>query len=140
MLSAKSVSGTSKKELKKHLRAHLGKGFCPNRQSIDMLAEGHSKVHYGKIEFNYNGKEKAEIIESIEKNIHEEICIYLQRHLNSQSITPSNVERVQAVVGGDHGDTAFQFGAYISVHLFNNRIINFELVCCELICRKDTSK
>jgi hypothetical protein len=31
MLSAGRVSGTSKKELKKHLSAHLGKGFCPTR-------------------------------------------------------------------------------------------------------------
>jgi hypothetical protein len=63
MLSAGRVSGTSKKELKKHLSAHLGKGLCPTRQSVDMLAEGHSEVHYGKIEFTYDGREKAEIIE-----------------------------------------------------------------------------
>jgi hypothetical protein len=126
MLSAGRVSGMSKKELKKHLSAHLGKGFCPTRRSVAMLAEGHSEVHFGKIEFIYDGKEKAEIIEWAKKNIHKEFIIYLQRHLNSQSITPSNVERVQVVVGGDHGDTAFQFGASISVHLFDNRIINFE--------------
>jgi hypothetical protein len=104
MLSAGRVSGTSKKELEKHLSAHLGKGFCPSRQSVDMLAEGHSEVHYGTMEFTYDGKEKAELIKWTEKNIHNEICIYLQCHLNSQSITPSDVEPVQVVVGGDHGD------------------------------------
>jgi hypothetical protein len=31
MISAAGLSGTSKKELKKHLGAHLGKGFCPTR-------------------------------------------------------------------------------------------------------------
>jgi hypothetical protein len=50
------------------------------------------------------------------------------------------VARVQVVVGGDHGDTAFQFGASISVELNDARIINFEVSVCELICRKDTGK
>jgi hypothetical protein len=44
------------------------------------------------------------------------------------------------VVGGDHGDTAFQFGASVSVNLTGNRIIDFEVSVCELICRKDTGK
>ena len=47
MISAGGVNGVSKKELKKHLSAHLGKGFCPTRRSIDMLSNGHcSKVKY----------------------------------------------------------------------------------------------
>jgi hypothetical protein len=89
MMCAASVSGTGERELKKHLKAHLGKGFCPTRQSVDMLAEGHTKVHYGSIEFAYDGKEKAELIEWTEKNINEEITVYLQRHLTSKSILPS---------------------------------------------------
>ena len=45
------------------------------------------------------------------------------------------------VVGGDHGDTAFQFGASVSVHFRDDaEPINFELSVCELICRKDTAK
>jgi hypothetical protein len=44
------------------------------------------------------------------------------------------------VVGGDHGDTAFQFGVSISVHLTGNRIIDIEVSVCELICHKDTGK
>jgi hypothetical protein len=43
-------------------------------------------------------------------------------------------------MGGNHGDTDFQFGASVSVHLTDNRIIDFEVSVCELICRKDTSK
>jgi hypothetical protein len=41
MLRAGGVSGTGKRELKKHLSAHLGKGFCPTRRSVNMLSEGH---------------------------------------------------------------------------------------------------
>ena len=140
ILRAGGVSGTGKRELKKHLSAHLGKGFCPTRRSVDMLAEGHCEVYSGSVEFTYDGKEKAEFIEWTEKNINDEITVYLQRHLNSKSITPSEVKRIQVVVGGDHGDTAFQFGASVSVDLIGDRIIEFEVTVCELICRKDTGK
>jgi hypothetical protein len=57
MLRAGGVSGTGKRELKKHLSAHLGKGFCPTRRSVDMLAEGHCEVYSGSIEFIYDGKD-----------------------------------------------------------------------------------
>ena len=99
MMSAASVSGTGERELKKHLGAHLGKGFCPTRRSVDMLSDGHTEVYYGSIEFTYDGKEKAEFVEWTEKNINNEITVYLQRHLASKSITPSEVVRVQVVVG-----------------------------------------
>jgi hypothetical protein len=51
---------------------------------------------------------------------------------------PTNVLRDQIVVGGDHGNTAFQFCASVSVELSDNRIIDFKVSICELICRKDT--
>jgi hypothetical protein len=86
------------------------------------------------------GKEKTEFIEWTKKNINDEITVYLQRHLNSKSITPSEVKRVQVIVGGDHGNTAFQFGVSVSVDLIGIRIIDFEVSVCELICCKDTEK
>ena len=110
----------SKKELKNHLKSHLGKGFCP------LTATPKSIIHYGKMKFTYDGKEKAEFIEWTEKNSNHEICIYLQHHLNSKSIMPSGVKCVQVVVSLDHRDMAFQFGASISVHLKENRITDFE--------------
>ena len=140
MLRAGGVSGTGERELKKPRSAHLGKGFCPTRRSVNMLSEGHCKVYYGSNEFTYDGKEKAEFIEWTEKNINDEITVYLQWHLNSKSITPSEVKRVQVFMGGDHGDTAFQFGTSVSVDLIGDRIIDFEVTVCELICRKDTGK
>ncbi len=63
MLNAGRVSGSGKRELKKHLGTHLGKGFCPTRRSVHMLAEGHTEVNFRSIEFTYDGKEKAELIE-----------------------------------------------------------------------------
>jgi hypothetical protein len=59
MLYAGKVSRTGERELKKHLSSHLGPGFYPTRQSLNMLAEGHSIVHYGSCEFTFEGKKKA---------------------------------------------------------------------------------
>ena len=139
MLCTRGVSGTGKRKLEKHfsVNAHFGKGFCPTRPSVNMLAEGHCKVHYGSIKFTYNRKEKAEYIEWTKKNINNKITVYLQRHLKSKSITSSEVEQVQVVVRGDHGDTAF--GESVSVDLIGNKIINFEVSVCELFCCKDTA-
>ena len=105
-----------------------------------MLSEGHCKIHYGSMEFTYKGKEKAESVEWTEKNINDELIIYLQRHLKNKFIKSSNVKRFQVVVGGNHGDIAFQFDASVSVDLIGNRTIDFELSVCELICCKDTGK
>jgi hypothetical protein len=138
MLHAGKVSGTGEQELKKHLSTHLSQGFCPTQRSVHMLSEGHANVHYGSLNFTYDGKEKSEFIKWTEMNIDKEISIYIQRHLTSKFIQPSDVIRVQVVVGGNHGDTAFQFGASVSVELANNRIIDFKVSVCELICRKDT--
>jgi len=52
---------------------------------------------------------------------------------------PYDVKSVQAVVGGDHGDTAFQFGVAITAEMHDGRKIYFEVTTVEIICRKDTS-
>ncbi len=108
MLQARKVSGTGERELKKYLHAHLGLGFCPTRQSVNMLADGHSTVHYNCNNFTYDGKEKEEKIEWTEKKFDEEIMMYLLLHLKSKAITPSEIECVQVVVGGNHRNVAFQ--------------------------------
>ncbi len=72
------------------------------------------------------------------KKLDEEITLELKRHLSGKSVMPTDVLRVQVVIGGDHDDTAFQFGASVSVELSDDRIIDFEVSICELICRKDT--
>jgi hypothetical protein len=105
-----------------------------------MLADSHSTVHYNLIDFRYDGKEKVEKIEWTKKNIDEEITMHLQRHLKSKAIAPSNVERVQVVVGGNHGDVAFQFGASITAEMIDGQVIEFEISVCEEIFRKDTAK
>jgi hypothetical protein len=38
MVTAAGVIGIGERELKKYLRTHLGKGFCPTQRSVDKLA------------------------------------------------------------------------------------------------------
>jgi hypothetical protein len=88
------------------------------------------------------GKDKkAEFIEWTENNIDDEITLNLQCYLSSKSISPSDIVRIQIVAGGDHGDTAFQFGALVSVELVEGvGNIDFEVSVCKVICQKDTAK
>jgi hypothetical protein len=59
-----------------------------------MLSEGHGVVHYGSINFIYEGKQQKEFIEWSEKRIDDKIAGYLQRHLQSKFANPADVLRV----------------------------------------------
>ena len=74
MMNAARVSGMGEQAIKKHLKAHLGQGFCPSRRSVSMLSEGHGVVNYGLINFTYKGKQQEEFIEWSEKRIDDEIA------------------------------------------------------------------
>ena len=145
MMEAGRINGTGERELKKHLRAHLGPGFCPTQRSVDMLSDGHGTVHYGSDLFTYDKKEQPEFVEWTEKDIDKEVERYLQVHLQSidKPVTPFDVDFVRVVAGGDHGDTAFQFGAKVIVGMKSDEpgctnILEFEVLVCELICRTDS--
>ncbi len=59
--------------------------------------------------------------------------------MRSRNVKPSEVLAVEAVVGGGHGDMAFQFGAAVTAALVSGEHLYFEVTTCELICRKDTA-
>ena len=105
-----------------------------------ILAEGHTKVHTSSMSWIYDGKEREETVEWREKDLHTEIEVQLLRCLKSRGMRPSDVKAVQAVVGGDHGDTAFQFGAAITAEMHDGGKIYFEVTTAKFICRIDTSK
>jgi hypothetical protein len=44
------------------------------------------------------------------------------------------------VAGGDHGNVAFKFGAYVHVEISDESRIDFVVSVIKLICRKDTAK
>jgi hypothetical protein len=105
-----------------------------------MLLEGHGTVHYGCKQFTYNGKEKSKTVQLTEKNINDDIVVYLQRHLSSKSIDLCSVCRVQMIIGSDHDETAFQFGAIVLKELDDECHLDFEVMVCELICCKDSGR
>jgi hypothetical protein len=84
-----------------------------------MLVDGYSMVHYGSIDFLFDGKEKAEKIEWAEKNINNEITKNLQHHLKSKAIALADVEHYQNIIGGNHRDVAFKFGVSIIVEIID---------------------
>jgi hypothetical protein len=139
MLSALNITGARERELTKYLRQYIGKAFCPTQNEMSMLTKGHTKVYTGSILWTYEGKSRKETVEWSEKHLHTEIETQLCRILRSRNVKPSDVLAVEAVVGGDHGDTAFQFGAAVTATLVSGEHLYFEVTTCELICRKDTA-
>ena len=95
----------------------LGRASVQLKKNVSILSEGHGVVHYDSIDFTFEGKTQTEFIEWTEKSIDDKIAWYLQRHLMSKNVNPSDVLSVQVVVGDDHSDKAFQFGASVSVKL-----------------------
>jgi len=132
MMSTLNITGKKERVLGKYTRQHLGPAFCPTQKSVSILAVGHTKVHTGSMPWIYEGKEREEMVEWTEKDLHTEIEVQLLRCLKSRGMRLSDVKAVQAVVGGDHGDTAFQFGAAITAEMHDGRKIYFEVTTVEL--------
>ena len=65
-------------------------------------------------------EKRSQNLLSGQKKIDKEITLEFKRHLSSKSVMPTDVLHVQVVVGGDHGDTAFQFAVSVSVKLTDN--------------------
>jgi hypothetical protein len=141
MIKAAKMTGVGEREVQKYLTAELRHGFCPSRQSVDILNDSHVEDTYGSINFTFEGgRLEEEFIEWTEKDMADTIAWNLLRQLQSKNIHPSSVVHEGVVAGGDHGDVAFQFGASVHVEISNEHTIDFEVSVVELICRKDTAK
>ncbi len=80
--------------------------------AIAMLTKGCADTHTDKKLWIYQGKK---IKVSVEWGIW---ILTKQLHYNCQeNLNPSDVVEVQAVVGEDYSDTAFQFGAVVTAKL-----------------------
>ncbi len=56
MIKAAKVTRNREREIQKYyLSAELRQGFCPSRQSIDILSDGHVEVKYNSINFTFKG-------------------------------------------------------------------------------------
>jgi hypothetical protein len=78
-------------------------------------------------------------VEWSKKDLHSEIEIQLSRVLKSREVKASDVKAVQAVMGEDHGNMAFQFGAAITAKLQDGEQLYFKFCCYKIVCRKDMS-
>jgi hypothetical protein len=87
MIKAAKVTGKQEKEVQKKLSAELGQGFCPSRQSIDILSEGHVEVKYHSINFTFEGKKEEEIIKWTEKDMADTIAWNISHQLQSKIST-----------------------------------------------------
>ena len=129
LLSILEITEKKEKQLSRYLQCYLVKGFCPSLRCASILAEGHSVIHTGSTQWMYDSREKEETVECSEKDIHSKLEILLIRELKGRD--PSDVKAVQAVIGGDHGETAFDFGAAITSELHNVEWIYLELTTCK---------
>ncbi len=75
----------------------------------------------------------------LEKDMNTEIEILLSRELRANDVKPSDVEAIRAVIGGDFGDTAFQFLVEVTAILKNSKRIKFQSVISELVCKTDSA-
>ncbi len=72
MMSALNITGKKERVSGKYTRQHLGPAFCPTQKSVSLLAVGHTKVHTGSMPWIYEGKEREEMVEWTEKDLHTE--------------------------------------------------------------------
>ncbi len=56
MLNALKVTGTKERVLLRYLQQYVGKEFCPTQRGVSILAEGHTNLHTGSIQWMYEGK------------------------------------------------------------------------------------
>ena len=115
MLSALKITGAREQILARYLQEHIGKSFCPTQMAITMLKKCHVDVYHTNSKvWIYQGKDVEEMVEWWDFDLDKAISQRLLRELTSRNLDPSDVVEVQAVVGGDHGDIAFQFGAVVT--------------------------
>ena len=108
-----------------------------------MLCEGHTEVYQDTIQYAYEEGKAKETIDFQYKNAADETSAQLKRQLRSRGIKDlKDIDRIDFIIGADHGKGAFIVGAKIVVTLKQDSIhesFSFEISIAEIICRKDTA-
>jgi hypothetical protein len=107
--------------------------------AIAILTKGHADIHTDSKVWIYQGKEIEDMVEWWDMDLDKAVARQLLRGLKSWNVNPSDVVEVQAVVGGDHGNTTFQFRVAVTAKLRSGDELSYELLSSELMCRKDTA-
>ena len=139
MFNDAGISTEAKKKILKHLRYHFGsKSFAPLHET-KMYGEGYTEVKTGVIEYKTDETKIMEKIPWSVKDAAAEVASQLCCQLNSKAISLDQIERLDFVVGGDHGKGVFIFCGNIVVVLRSGERIKIEVVLAEILCRKDTA-
>jgi len=114
---------------------------------MKMLCIGHTEMFTGTTDYYTVDGEAPEKLHFTEKNIADETAAQLARFMNGKNIGSKDIERIDVVVGADHGKGAFQAGAKVIVttkHNANDKVEmkshTFEISVAEVICKKDNAK
>jgi hypothetical protein len=62
MISKLRITHEQEKVLMRHLRYHIGQGFCPSWQHVEILYNGHSEVNLSSLSWDYDGTQKAKLL------------------------------------------------------------------------------
>lgn len=136
-----------RRALLRHLRHFFGNNVFDSEKKVQMLCDGHTKVHSDVVTFaRVEGGLKERVYYS-QKNIADEFAAQLARELNHRDIVdPKRVQGIDVMAGGDHGKGAFVFGAKVVVYVTkeeDHKEIDedasflFEISVAEIVCSKD---
>ena len=123
---------------------HFGKKTFATRRKTEMLCEGHSHVFTNKAKHAFEEGEAEEILEFSYKDIEVEVGNQIARRLEGEKIDviTVNIERVDLIVGGGHGQSAFQADVQVVIPFSthdNIPTLVFDISIAEVIYRKDNS-
>jgi hypothetical protein len=128
--------------LRKHLRKQFGKKSFVSERAFEMLGEGHTEVFTAEVPYDKGDGERPEILKVMQKNMANELIAQLSRFMISKDFTFADIEQIDVMAGGDHGQGAFQVGAKVVIVLKNadEPGTRFEIWVAEVICKKDNSE
>ena len=123
-----------------HLRVGLNAKISVPYSQVESLHAGlFTVLSLGLIQYQHKGG-KYESIDYEYKSIVEEFELAVSELMSVNSVSTYDVEKIDFVIGGDHGIGAFHliFRVIIKVR-GRNDLIYINVACRKIICKKDTA-
>jgi hypothetical protein len=111
------VNFTQEGVLLKHLRQQFGPKTFATTKKVRMLCDGHTEVKTGKAKHAYEEGEREETLEYSYKSLKDELERQIAAKIQQLGLPLDSIiiKRVDIILGGDHGDGAFQFGVKVVI-------------------------
>jgi hypothetical protein len=123
----------------RHLRRQFGERAFATQKKVRMLSDGHTPVTVGSTKYAYEEGQKEQRIEFSYKNMKDELEKQISAELEMSGLVLSDIERVDLILGGDHGAGAFQFGVKVVI-ASKKSVLTFDIAVAEVICKKDNAE